>query len=234
MKIERPGMVAEAAAGFLAADGFLNSDALASLNKQLLEALKKANKTAEKEIKALSVFVKSRRAKAVKYSAASEKKGDLKYRVRRAFKIAERKRMTEKAHGRVEVILTVVPKEILSKALATRLKEAQAAIKKHSGKIEKTLAGIKKIKEKTKEGDNKVFMQSVKLLTDLLDKSGHKEKDRVIGKTMFGTSVFVRLGADNYITIGKSDAAKFKAAQKALTEAPATPAKAPASKKRPA
>lgn len=205
---------------FMFADGLVNFDAIAKLQVKVAAALKATEKTAEAAPKIVGTYVTKRRAKPVRYSAALTAKGDHKYLVARATKIVLRKRITPEALARVAVLLQVadLPK------LNAQLKQAQTAITRHQAKCETVLGKVTKEKGKLREVANKTFEKSIQMLYDALigDTSGTvKDSDIVEAMGMMGSSLIVKLGPDNYVTVNKSDKARFAAAVKAAKEAPA-------------
>lgn len=201
-----------AANPYLNADGMLNFDAIAKLNKDIVAALKKNDAKAE------GVYVMNRKAKPIKYSASLAKKDDFKYTKRRAIKVALRKRITETSLGKVAALLTVASKDALTAKQFASQKQAISAINSHSKKLESVLVKMAKKKAAIREDENKIFNQSLNMLQDILVQGGVKDKDLVVGKGMFGTTMLIRLGPENYVSITKADASRFRAAQKAAKE----------------
>lgn len=225
---------AVAANVFVSADGLLNFDAIAKLQEKVAAAIKASQPTKANPdnapLKVVGTYVKKRTAKPVKFSAAMQKKGDHKYLVARATKIALRKRLTAEAFARVAIVLQIV--ETTDKVLAASLKRAEAAIASHVKKLEKVVTKVTAEKGKIRDAANKVFDKSIDMLRTALTTAGIKETDIVETMSMMGKTVLVRLGKDNIVTVGKADAARFAAAvkvAKAAGIAPAQPvvAKAP-------
>ena len=207
-----------AAGSFNAADGLLNFDAVARVQEKVAALLKKDK---EQAIKVTSVYVIPRKAKPAKYSAAADKKKDPKYLKKRAIKVAIRKRVKPESLARVAIILQTIEGEGVPASLIAQIKKAAAAIGAHIKKIDKVLAGIKKQTDKDREANAKVFTKSIEMLKGMLTGAGLKETDMVISKGMMGTTVLVKLGADNVVSVGRADMTRFNAAKKALKEAAA-------------
>lgn len=218
---------------FISADGLLNFDAVAKLQEKVAGVIKASvptKKTPDAEpAKVVAVYVKKRTAKPVKYSVAMQKKGDHKYLVARATKIAMRKRLAPEALARVAVVLQVIETE--DKTLAANLKKAVAAINSHVKKLERVVAKVTTEKGKLRDAANAVFDKSVGLLKEKLLSAGVKEADIVEATGMMGKTVLVRLSKENIVSIGKADATRFaaavKAAKAAAPAADVAPAKAP-------
>jgi hypothetical protein len=193
---------------FLYADGLLNFDAVTRLQVKVAASLKAAPET-----KIVGTFVTKRRAKPVKYSAAQATKADHKYLVARATKVVLRKRLTPESLARVAVLLqlTADPK------FAAAFKQAQVAVTRHQKKCETILGKVTKEKGKIRDAANATFDKSVVLLRTQL--ASLKPTDIVESMGMMGKSVVVRLGPDNYVTVGKADKARFAAATKAAKAA---------------
>lgn len=211
--------VSATASSFLDADKHLNVDRVKALNLKVTEAVKKYNAKADKPAKALQIFIISRKAKPVKYSAASEKKGDLKYQTQRALKIGSVKRITEAGAVRNMPLLAVYDSEVVGATLAAQCKQAATAINNHLKRADKTKETVGKAKAKVRDAANKAFDSSVEIMTDLLLEAGLKEKDMVIGSSMFGKTMLVKLSDGSVVSIGKSDATKFRDAVKAARAA---------------
>lgn len=199
---------------FLSADGLLNYDAVAKVQEKVAAALK-ADK--EGELKITHTHVIARRAKPAKYSAALEKKGDHKYRLQRALKVALRKRLKPEAFARVSILLQVV--EGLPAAVTAQVKKVETAIASHMKKIDKVVEKVKGEKGKIRDAANKVFDESVDMVQDVLLGNGQvSEKDIVVAQGMMGKSILVRLDKTHVISITKADPARFSAALKASKE----------------
>ena len=207
---------------YLDSDNHLNVDRVKALNVQVQAAYEKAAEGEAKPPKPLQTFVISRKSKPVKFSAALNNKGDLKYLTQRALKIGTVKRITERSSIRNAPLLSVYESTVLG-GLAAKVKMAISAINTHLKRSDKTKASVGKLKGKIRDEANKVFDASVTSLKEVLVEGGMKESDMIIGTSMFGKTMLVKLGADNVVSVGKSDMSKFKAAVKAskLEGAPA-------------
>jgi hypothetical protein len=213
---------------FLSADGLLNFGAVATLQKKVAEILKKDK---EGDIKVTSVFVMPRKAKPEAYSESKQKSGDLKYLSRRAIKLAERKRVKPESLARVAILLQVIDGDGIPKAIKDQTKKVASAVAAHLKKAEKSKESITKAKAKIREQNNKVFAKSLEALKDMLTEGGLKEKDMLEAKGMMGSSLLIRLSAENIVSVTSATPDRWKAAQKAAKEqgdeaAPATKKKA--------
>jgi hypothetical protein len=215
IKIARSLQVTAAASSFLSADGLLNYENLAKLQATIQATLKALQKQ-DKDFKVVRSFVVSVKAKPTKYSAASAKKDDLKYQLRRAVKVAERKNLNEKSLAKVRAILTCIEGPDVPKSLSSKIKDAEKAIQTHLKKIDKVKETVGKKREKIRDANNKEFDKAVKELRKFLADSGVKDNQIVESKGIGGRSILVKLGS-NFFSIGRADAARFSAARKAAS-----------------
>lgn len=204
---------------FLDADGHLNVARVQALNAQVTTAFGKAQDASAKPLRAVQTFVISRKSKPAKFSSALNRKGDLKYLTQRALKIGVVKRMTERSSIRNMPLLAVYDTSVVGATLAAKIRLAVSAINTHLKRADKTKVSVGKIKAKIRDEGNAAFDKAIEAMKTILVEGGLKETDMVIGSSMFGKNMTVKLGADLAVTIGKSDIAKFKAAQKAAKEA---------------
>lgn len=204
-------MSAGGANPYLDSDNHINVDKLIALNDKIKDKV-------EEDAKPLAFYVIRRKAKPVKYSSALEKKMDLKYLSRRAIAVKRMSRMSEASTIRNLVILTVYDNDTLG-SLAANVKQAIAAINVHMRKADKTKTTVIKQRGKIRAINTKEFNASADLMKAVLLEGGVKEKDIVLGQSMMGTTMLVKLGPSNVVSIGRSDIAKFKAAVKAQSEA---------------
>lgn len=204
---------------YLDEDSHLNVARIQALNVLVGNAFDKAQDESAKPIRAVQTFVISRKAKPAKFSSALNRKGDLKYLTQRALKIGVVKRMTERSSIRNMPLLAVYDATIIGAPLAAKVKQAVSAINTHLKRADKTKTSVTKVKTKIRDEANATFEKSVDLIRKALTAGGVKDADMVIGTSMFGKTMMVKLGADNVISIGKSDIAKFRAAKKTAAEA---------------
>lgn len=194
---------------YLNSDGMLNFEKVASFYEQL--------KAKAGDVTPAAFYVTSRKAKPAKYSSVSEKKNDLRYTTRRATKIAARKRLGTDWQIRLKVLFadwSSVEEAGLTAVQKINSRVVVRAIAAHLKKISAVKAKVTKVRAGAKADTAKVFGSSIKLLQGALAESV-KPADIVTAKTMFGTSMIVKLGADNYVSVSPSDADKFRAAKKA-------------------
>lgn len=198
---------------YLSADGMLNFAAVAKLQDSVARQLK-ADKAGA--LKVTSTFVVRRRAKPVPYSSAVSKQKDHKYQLGRAIQVAERKRLKPESLARVAVLLQVV--DGLPAAITANVKKAVTAITSHMKKMPKIKDKVTGEKAKIREANNKEFDKIIGEVTELLVDAGIKERDVVVGQTMMGKTVQVKLPSGAYIAITRSDAARMKAARASLVD----------------
>ena len=195
---------------YLSADGLLNFSKLDRLHSMIQNRIKD-----QPEVKPVSIWVVARRAKLAPYSAASEKRGDLRYLTQRAPKIAARKRLKPESLARVKVLLTTYAKDALTDAQWSAQQLAVKAMTSHSKKAEKSLAKVSKVKTGIRVDEAKAFDVAAGALIELLKTSGLKDTAFVEAKSPFGSTVLVNLGNDNVVSVSKSNMARFRAAKKA-------------------
>lgn len=202
---------------YLLADGMVNLPKIITLGERAAKLITPDGGNAQ----VLGAYYYPRKAKPIGYSAAKEKKPDVKYLSQRAVKLTFRKRLTTNAN--VKLLLPILAPKLpgVTPALAAQIKQAHAAIKRHVTKSESVKGKATKIRGAIREADQKVFESSVSLLKDLAAKAGLNEANIVESQSMFGKVVLVKLGPDNVISVGKSDMTRFRAAKKAASETPA-------------
>lgn len=107
---------------------------------------------------------------------------------------------------------------------AKDFKAAVAAIEAHNKAAEKFIAKFKEAAAKKREKVNAEFDKNIDEAVNVLTAGGVSKKYIVIGTSMLGKTVLVKLPNGGYISVGKADKERFdKAREKA--EAPAAPAK---------
>lgn len=199
---------------YLLADGMVNLPKIITLGERAAKYITPDGGNAQ----VLGAYYYPRKAKPIGYSAAKEKKPDVKYMSQRAVKLTFRKRLT--TNPNVKLLLPILAPKLpgVTPALAAQIKLAHAAVKRHVTKSESVKTKATKIRGAVREADLKVFDSSVGMLKDLLSKAGLNEANVVESQSMFGKVVLVKLGADNVISISKSDMTKFRAAKKTAAE----------------
>lgn len=206
-----PSMESESAANpYLAADGFVNLDKILELQKEVAKAVKVLLKE-DPKLKPTQVALKSVSKRGTPYSAAKDKKKDLAYLAKRHMKLAVKPRKSSS----VKIMSVLEEYEGLPKALAGKVSKAFAAINSHVKKQPKAAESVKKQRAKASAERTKVFDKSADEIIEML---GLKDANIVRAQGMGGATLHVKLPSGNYITIGGSDATRFKAAKKTASE----------------
>lgn len=198
---------------YLSADGMLNFSKISTLQDALDKSAKKVD-----GVKPVSLFVAPVRAKPEAYSVTAERKGDLKYRTRRAVKVVERKRLKPESLARVKVLLTQYPKDAITATQYANQQMAVRALNAHMKKAETAKGKISKEKSKVRDADNKAFEQSLRMLSKNLEAGGITAANVATAQSMFGLQMMVRLDNDHVVAVVKSDISKFRAAKRANAE----------------
>ena len=75
---------------------------------------------------------------------------------------------------------------------------------------------LRRAVRQSRDGDaiRRVFEQSLRMVSQVLDKGGNTAANVATAQSMFGLQMFVKLDNDHVISIGKSDIAKFRAAKR--------------------
>lgn len=201
---------------YLSADGMLNFEAVSKLQEKVAALLKADSKT--QELKVTSTFVMSRRAKPAKYSASSEKKGDLKYLTQRSIKLAERKRLRPESFARISILLQIIDGPKVTAAVQASFKAVRSAIVAHTKKITKVHDNVSKKKAVVRDEQNAAAEESFGMLKELLEKAGIRDTSIVESKSIMGKTLLVKVGPNNVVSVGKADMTRFRAAQKAAKE----------------
>lgn len=155
-----------------------------------------------------SYYVAPKRAKPIKYSAAKEKAGDVKYLKQRSVKVAQRRKLTDK----VISILPVFEKGVLPQ-LEKEIKAAEAAIKKHITKSETVKGKVDKISAKNREQRQADYAELVTEVQGLFG-TAIKPANIVIGQSMMGQTLYVKLPSNKVMTVGLSNMEAFNKAKK--------------------
>ena len=198
---------------YAAADGMLTFAKVLTLAASLDKGAKSRAED-DKAGRPVAVYVMPRRAKPAAYSVTSERKGDLKYRTQRAVKVVMRKRIKPESLARVKVLLNVYSKDVLTATQYAAQAAAVKALNAHMKKADASRAKVTKEKGKVRAEDNRVFEQSLRMVSQVLDKGGIAAANVATAQSMFGLQMFVKLDNDHVISIGKSDIAKFRAAKR--------------------
>lgn len=195
------------------ANKFLSPDNL--LNFNAVEAFQaKVKKVLEPEERCIYIVI-SRKAKPVAYSKSLDSKGDLRYRTKRAVKVAQRTRYNPESTVRVLAQFPVKPTEATQKLVA-EWKMLEKAVAAHLKNIDRVKTGVTKEKAKIRAASEKEFNAGLKVLRDFLTEAGlDVEKNMVESQGMMGgKSILLKLNNDAVFSIGKSDISKFRAAVK--------------------
>ena len=219
---------------YLSADGQVNIAALNKLNTRIAAANKKLGgatlvRGVMKPIKRESPIFYTAKPM-VPYSASLDKKNDHKYKTLRGQQIKSRTKMpAEGARTRMSIVLQGTFVGIQDKALLAEIRKATTAIGSHNKKAEKVVGKVKVEKTKIRDAANKEFDANVDAVKAILLAGGIKEANIVVGTSMFGKVVHVKLPNGGVVSIGKSDDTKLRAAKKSAKEPVAPPSAGAAS-----
>ena len=100
------------------------------------------------------------------------------------------------------------------KVVAAEVKKAVSAINMHNKKALKVVDKVKVEKTKIRDAANAEFDKNVEAVKAILLAGGIKEANIVVGQSMFGKVVHVKLPNGGVVSIGKSDDTKLRAAKK--------------------
>ena len=207
-----------AANPYLSADGQIDVGAFAKLANRIKVANGKVPTETtttgrEKPVKLASTILYSGKPIA-KYSASLEKKNDHKYKVARGQQIKSRTKMPA-AESRVKFVM-LLPAAIVGvdKTILAEIKKATSAASSHNKKALRIVDKVKVEKGKARDAANAEFDKNVDAVKAILLAGGIKEANIVVGQSMFGKIVHVKLPNGGVVSIGKSDDAKLRAAKK--------------------
>ncbi len=104
---------------------------------------------------------------------------------------------------------------------------ALKAIERHNSKAERVIASIKTVAAKKRDAANAAFDKNIDCF---VNKVLPEDAEYIIGQSMMGKTVILRLPNGGYLSVGKSDKQKYDAAvaKAEEAEAPAKSKKAPA------
>ena len=211
--------ISESAANpFLSQDGLVDLTAFSRLETKLDKANKALVAANEKQAKPArlkqALPMLCTRKPLIKFTASLDKKGDHKYKLARGQQIKTRTKLpAAESSIKVKVLLTFAY-EGLDKALLAEVKKAHTAAAQHNRKALKQVDGVKNEKAKIRDAQNAEFDKNVDALKEILLAGGIKESNVVVGQSMFGKVVHVKLPNGGVVSIGKSDEAKLRAAKK--------------------
>lgn len=203
---------------FLAKDGFINTEEMVSLAREI-------DKYAAKEgLKGAEVYFVSKAMP--KYDSAKAKKLGDAFTKKRAQIIKTKKRMPASGSRVRMMVLLRNYKGLEDTDFAKDFKAALKAIEQHNKVAEKQASLLKKEAQKKREAAAKEFDKNIKAMQKLLEKAGVKKVDIAIGSSMMGKSMLVKLPNGGVISIGKADMERFKKAKDAKdAEKETSPAK---------
>ena len=211
--------ISESAANpFLSQDGLVDLTAYARLDAKVIKAnkaLEAANAKLDKPARLkLALPMLCTRKPLVKFTASLDKKGDHKYKLARGQQIKTRTKLPAAGSNvKIKLLLTEVF-EGVDKTLISEVKKAHTAASMHNRKALKQVDGVKNEKAKIRDAANAEFDTNVAALTEILTAGGIKPANIVVGQSMFGKVVHVKLPNGGVVTIGKSDDARLRAAKK--------------------
>lgn len=197
---------------FLAADGYLDPQAFKDLAREIDKYGKKEGMKPttiyftpksvpafdKKKAKADPDAYEKKRAQPVKTKSREPAAGS---RVKMVIQLRLYKGIEEKEHG-----------------FSRDIKEAIRALESHGKKAEKTIEHNKKVGAKLRERGAKEFDKNLESFEELLQEAGVEAEDIAIGTSMMGKTMILRLPNGGYVSIGKSDEAKFNKAQESGDE----------------
>ena len=203
---------------FLSPDRLLDFDKVLKLNERIAAVVKTIEAKTGSEVPVTQYYVLGIKAKPTNYSAALEKKDDLKYHTLRSTKVAIRKRIRPDSLARVKILLTMISGPGVPAPLLAQLKDAGRAIEAHMKRIVKTKVIIAKKKGVVRDANAADFDSAVAKIKSVLLAGGLKESSFVESSGMFGKQVLVKLDSDSVISIGKADLKRFNVARKAAAQ----------------
>lgn len=214
--------VSESAANpFLSTDGLVDLSAFAKLSTKIEKAnmqvaASDANFMPDKPKRLKQVFPMLCTSKPLpKFTASLDKKGDHKYKLARSQQIKTRTKLPA-ADSRVKVsVLLPFVYEGVDRALIADVKKAHSAASQHNKKALKQTEGVKSEKAKIRDAANAAFDENIESLKGILLAGGIKEANIVVGQSMFGKVVHVKLPNGGVVSVGKSDDTRLRAAKKA-------------------
>lgn len=206
---------------FLSEDGFINLPEMIALCRDIeKEATALGLKPAEIYF-APKVIPKYDETRAENQGEAYTKK--------RAVPIKSRTRMPASGtRVKMQVLLRNFKKlEELGTDFVRDYELARKAIDVHTAKAEKLVEKFKAAGAKAREKAGKEFDKNIDCFLNEILPEGFKEgKDYVVGTSMMGKTLLIRLPNGGYVSVGKADAARFEKA--------ANPVESPIAKKAPA
>lgn len=214
--------ISESAANpFLSADGLVDLTAFAKLSAKIEKAntalvASDENFMPDKPKRIKQAFPMLCTSKPLhKFTASLDKKGDHKYKLARSQQIKTRTKMPA-ADSRVKVaVLLSFLYEGVDRALVAEVKKAHSAAAQHNKKALKQVDAVKSEKAEIRDAANAAFDENIESLKGILLAGGIKESNIVVGQSMFGKVVHVKLPNGGVVSVGKSDDARLRAAKKA-------------------
>jgi hypothetical protein len=168
-----------------------------------------------KVVSPIMYYTVPKRSKAVKYSAVKTKAKEPAYMKKRAINISERTSVSEA----VTQLLPVYAKGVLSAALEKKMMTAVSALKSHINKVPKVKETAGAQADKNRAVKQKEYAGLAKEVRALLEESGIKAANIVLGTSIAGQTLYVKLASGKVMTVGLSSVENFNKAKKAAAEA---------------
>lgn len=168
-----------------------------------------------KVVSPILFYTVPKRSKAVKYSAAKTKAKEPAYMKKRAINISERTSVSEA----VTLLLPVYAKGVLSAALEKKMMTAASALKSHINKVPKVKETAGAQADKNRAAKQKEYAGLAKEVRAMLEESGIKAANIILGTSIAGQTLYVKLPSGKVMTVGLSSIENFNKAKKAAAEA---------------
>lgn len=204
---------------FLSKDGYINVEEFVALARDI-------DKMAAKEqLKPAELYFAGKMLP--KYDAVKAKAGGELFVKKRAQVIKTKSRMPATgSRMKMQVVLRNYKGLEEFEDYYSDFQAAVKAIAVHNKLAEKTVAAIKKEATKKRDVLNKAFDKALAAFENVLADAGIPEDDVVIGTSMMGKTMIVKLPGGHFVSIGKADAERFNKAKEPAERSSAT--KAPA------
>lgn len=170
---------------------------------------------AAKVVSPVMYYTVPKRSKAVKFSAAKTKAKEPAYMKKRAINISERTSVSDA----VTPVLSVYAKGVLSASLEKKQQQAVTAIKAHINKIPKVKETAGAQADKNRAAKQKEYAGLAKEVRAMLEESGIKSANIILGTSIAGQTLYVKLPSGKVMTVGLSSIENFNKAKKAAAEA---------------
>lgn len=163
----------------------------------------------------MGYYTVPKRSKAMQYSAARAKAKEPNYMKKRAIAVSLRSKLTETSTQ----ILPVYANGVLSAALEKKMKAAATALNSHIKKVPATKEAAGKVADKNRAAKAKEYGALAKEVIKMLTDAGIKSANIILGKSISGQTLYVKLPSGKVMTVGLSSMTNFNTAKKAAAEA---------------